>query len=228
MLLAIDTSTGFAGIALTENGEVLSELAWQCRANHSVELLPRLATLLKLAQRTPGQLEAIVVARGPGSFNGLRVGVSTAKGLAFSLNLPLVGISTLAAAAWGQAAAGLPVCALLPAGREELAAAIYQKQGAAFLVLVSEHLTTVSGLVGTICEPTIFCGEYPSAVAPELQEKLGNNARFASAAASLRRAANLGELGAVELKAGRVSDAATLQPIYLRRPPITERKTPVL
>jgi len=225
MLLAIDTSTGIASLALATDNEIISEMTWPCRSNHSVELLPRLEAMLKLARLSPAELGAIVVARGPGSFNGLRVGVSTAKALAFSLKLPLVGVSTLAAAAYSQAGAGLPVCALLPAGREEMAVALFQRRDGAWHVIKAEHLATIAALADTINTPTVFCGEFTQDVATELARRLGDNARIATPAACLRRAAYLAELGAAELRAGRAGDAATLQPLYLRRPPITERKS---
>ena len=97
MQLAIDSSTDTASLAITRGNEVLAELTWRCGQNHSVELMPRLSRLLEQANIDLKSISGIIVARGPGSFNGLRVGISTAKGLAFSLGVPLVGINTLEA-----------------------------------------------------------------------------------------------------------------------------------
>ena len=117
MQLAIDTSTNIASLALTQDNEVRAELTWHCEQSHSVQLLPNLTHLLSQIGASLQSIDGIIVARGPGSFNGLRVGVSTAKGLAFSLGVPIVGIGSLEVAAYPHAATGLPVCPIFNAGR---------------------------------------------------------------------------------------------------------------
>ena len=127
MLLALDTSTHLAGLALCENGELRAEYTWDVGANHSVELLRRLEWLLQERGLSMTQISAVAAAIGPGSFTGVRVAVTVAKTLAFSLKIPLIGISTLDVIAYSQAAAALPVCALMEAGRGELYAAFYRQ-----------------------------------------------------------------------------------------------------
>jgi len=117
MQLAIDTSTDTTSLALIQESGVLTELTWRCEQNHSVELLPHLVDLLRQAGTSLQSLTGIIVARGPGSFNALRVGVSTAKGLAFSLGIPIVGISTLEAEAYQHNETG----GSLPAQRNRFA-----------------------------------------------------------------------------------------------------------
>ena len=128
MQLAIDTSTDTASLALVQGSQVLAELTWHCGQNHTVELLPQLTHLLNQTKINLHSINCIIVARGPGSFNGLRVGISTAKGLAFSLGIPIVGISTLEVDAYQHAETGLPICPILNAGRGEIATAIYQRK----------------------------------------------------------------------------------------------------
>jgi tRNA threonylcarbamoyladenosine biosynthesis protein TsaB len=127
MLLALDTSTHRASLALCQNGELLAEYTWDVGASHSVELLRRLEWLLKERGLTLSQVGAVATATGPGSFTGVRVAVTVAKTLAFSLNVPLLGISTLDIIAYSQAAAAMPVCALVDAGRGEFYAAFYHQ-----------------------------------------------------------------------------------------------------
>jgi len=224
MQLAIDTSTDMAGLAITQGGKVRAELAWHCRQNHSTELLPRLASLLKQSKLNIGSADGIIVARGPGSYNGLRVGISTAKALAFSLGIPVVGISTLEAEAYQYAATGLPVCPVFSAGRDKIATALYQSVGSEWQQLVAEYLTTLDSLCGTIDTPTVFCGELLPLVADRLKEWLGDKAVMPSGEAVLPRIRSLAELGIRRLKAGDYDDIATLQPLYLRRPQITRPK----
>ena len=222
MLLAIDTSTDNVSIALIQDSRLLTELTWHCKQNHSVELLPRLNQLLEWAKLDIKSLTGVVVARGPGSFNGLRVGVTTAKGLAFSLNIPVVGISTLEATAYQFAETALPVCAISNAGRGEIAAALFQQKGNDWLRLSEEHITTVETLCSEIAEKTVFCGEYVPIIASRLKETLGDKAVIPPTAALIRRAAFLAELGEKRLDAGNYDNPATLQPLYLRQPPITQ------
>ncbi len=224
MLLAIDTSTDTASLALVQGSEMLAELTWRCEENHSVELLPRLTDLLNQIKSSLQSIDNIVVARGPGSFNGLRVGVSTAKGLAFSLGVPIVGISTLEAEAYQYAETDLPICPIFNAGREEIATAIYQMKNNKWRQIAGEHITTLEILCSEITTKTIFCGEFAASIAKELKKHLKQMAIILSSPARLRRAGFLAELGQKRLKAGDYDNPATLHPLYLRRPPITERK----
>ena len=224
MLLAIDTSTDTASLALVRDSEVLAELTWRCGQNHTTELLPQLTCLLDKSNLSLQSASCIMVARGPGSFNGLRVGISTAKGLSFSLGIPIVGISTLEAAAYQHAETDLPICPIFNAGRGEIATAIYQMKGNQWGQLTPEHITTIDALCSQTTTKTIFCGEFIPFIAPRLKKVLKQRAIISTSATRLRRASFLAELGQRRLASGDYDDPAILQPIYLRRPPITERK----
>ena len=224
MLLAIDTSTDTTSLALLRDGKGLTELTWHCEQNHSVELLPHLVELLNKDKADLQSIDGIIVARGPGSFNALRVGVSTAKGLAFSLGIPIVGISTLEAEAYQHHETDLPICPISNAGRGEIATAIYQIQNNKWSQIIAEHITTVEALCSQITTQTLFCGEFVVSIAEELKKQLKQQAVISSETARSQRAGCLIELGQKRLQAGDFDNAATLNPLYLRRPPITERK----
>lgn len=125
LLLALDTSTRQASVALCTEQSVLGEYIWQVGNNHSVELLERIQRLFAECGTTMQALDAVAVATGPGSFNGLRVALTTAKSLAFALQKPLVGVSTLDIIAAQHLDWHGPICALLEAGRSELYVACY-------------------------------------------------------------------------------------------------------
>ena len=225
MQIALDTSTEIASLALVQGSEILSELTWRCGQNHTIELYPRLDMLLTKANLDIKSADCIFVAKGPGSFNGLRVGVAAAKGLAFSLGIPIIGISTLESMAYQQASSGLPVCAVQNAGREEIAVAVYQlKKRKGWCQLAAEQLTTVEALPKIIKNTVVFCGEINSVTAAQIKKIFKTKAVVPGPAAQLRRAAYLAELGQRCIAAGTYDNLATLQPLYLRRPPITERK----
>ena len=225
MYLAIDTSSDMAGLAVIRDGQILAELTWRCGKNHTVELLPHLEMMLNRSGLNVKDMRGIIVARGPGSFNGLRVGLGTAKGLAFSLGAPIVGISTLEAAAYQHAEGGLPVCAIFDAGRGEIAYAVYQLDNGQWRCLTPDSLTTVAELCERTREKTTFCGELTEAMLDEIRARLGEKAVIPEAAELLRRPAYLAALGERRILDGTVDDAATLQPIYLRRPHISQPKS---
>ena len=224
MQIAIDTSTDTASLALVQDGEVLAELTWRCGQNHTTQLLPNLSHLLNQTKLSLQSANCIIVARGPGSYNGLRVGISTAKGLAFSLGIPIIGISTMEMEAYQHAEMGLPVCPIFNAGRGEIATAIYQKKGDTWHQLTAEHITTVDVLCSQLTTETIFCGEFVPFIAARLKEQLEQRAIILPPAAGLRRAAFLAELGLKRLNAGDYDNPVTLQPLYLRGPAITQPK----
>jgi len=224
MQIAIDTSTDTASLALVQDNEVVAELTWRCGQNHTIQLLPHLSHLLNQTKLSLQSASCIIVAKGPGSYNGLRVGISTTKGLAYSLGIPIVGISTLEAEAYQHAETGLPICPIFNAGREEIASAIYQKKHNKWCQLIAEHLTTVDALCTQITSKTLFCGEFVSSIAETLREQLKEKAIIVSPAAGLRRASFLAELGLERIKAGDYDNPATLQPLYFRGPSITKPK----
>jgi tRNA threonylcarbamoyladenosine biosynthesis protein TsaB len=221
MELAIDTSTDTASIALSSQGEIIAELTWHAGQNHTTQLVPNLICILEQTKLNLKDVNGVIVAKGPGSFNGLRVGMSFAKGLALSLNIPLVGISTLEVEAFPYAFTSLPVCPIQNAGRGEIATALFQTKRGKWCRLVEEHITTVEALLPELKRRTIFCGEIPQEVALQLEERLGRKALIIKGAAGLRRAAYLAELGWRRLEAGDFDHSPTLEPLYLRRPAIT-------
>lgn len=221
MQLAIDTSTDNASIALVHGDSAIFELTWKCGQNHTVELLPRLSFLLEQHKIEVKEIDAVFVALGPGSFNGIRVGLSTAKGLAVSLGVPVIGVSTLSIQAYSHSLTGLPVCAIFNAGRGEIATATYEMKDGKWNQLTPERITTLDALIQETSNKAVFCGDYIPEIEGQLKSALGEKAVIPEPSANLRRAVYLAELGNLELKAGKPQNPATLQPIYLRRPAIT-------
>ncbi len=224
MILAIDTATDTASLALVRDGIILAEFSWRAEQNHTTQLLPNLARLFEMTKSSPKSLTAIVVGKGPGSFNGLRVGIGAAKGLAFSLGIPIIGINTLEIVAYQYSETGLPVCPIFNAGRDEIVTATYRKTRKKWRQRTTEHITTIEQLCSEITVKTLFCGEYVPVIKEKLQALLKDKAIIASPTTDLKRAGFLAELGMRRLEASDFDNPATLQPIYLRRPPITEAK----
>ena len=254
LLLALDTSTRQASVALCSDHELLGEYTWYVGNNHSVELLERIQRLTGESGRTLAELDAIAVATGPGSFNGVRVAVAAAKSLAFALDKPLVGIATLDIVAAQQQQWQGPICAALEAGRGELYAACYEFEpqvddngnvGYSLLRLsdyqllgpqqlsseIQEYLPVWVGVAGEReLAPILFCGEISAASQQALRKSLQELALFAGNLPSTRHASTLARLAMQRLASGNVDNPLSLEPFYLRRPSITTstRKQPLL
>ena len=224
MQLALDTSTATLSLALAEKGRVIAELSWPSGNEQTAELLPSLHWLLQKSGASLDDIDGLIVALGPGSFNSLRIGVSTIQGLAFARAIPVVGIGTLEVEAYPHAASSLPLCPLLDAGRGMIATALYRMEGEEWRCLLPAHMTSLEDLFARIKRPTLFCGSQVQALASSLKERLGKQAQIASPAASLRRAGFLAELGWLRLARGERDAPASLQPLYLRGPSITQKK----
>jgi tRNA threonylcarbamoyladenosine biosynthesis protein TsaB len=214
MILAIDTATQYAALALYTQDGVYAEESWFAGRNHTVELIPRLGRMLNAANLTPANLTALAVSLGPGSFTGLRIGLAAAKGLALPHNLPLVGVPTLEIVSYPLRAGGLPVWAIAQAGRGRILAGCYAQVDAQWQPLAEPGLTTFEALAGQIKEPALCVGEIDENAAKILWQQSHRSAHVVSPAARLRRAGFLAEIAAERLKAGYQSDAAGLAPIY--------------
>ncbi len=223
MELAIDTSSNVVSVALSHKGEILALLTWRTRQNHTIELLPNLVCLLQQAKVELASIEAIVVAKGPGSFNGLRVGISIAKGLAFTLRIPLLGMNTLEAEVYPFAFTGLPLRAIQKAGRQEIATAVYRQKDDEWQCLELDNLASVETVSRRTKQRTLFCGEIPADMARQIQQNLGRRAIICQNNGP-SRGSSLVTLGWQRLSKGQHDDLLALEPIYLRPPHITKPK----
>ena len=222
MLLAIDTATRMAGLALYDPaaGRILGEETWYSVNNHTVELMPRLVRMLGQQGVSPADLTGLSVSLGPGSFTGLRIGLSVAKGLALACRLPLVGVPTLDVVAQPHMLQGLPIWAVLQAGRKRICVGRYGCHQGRWRQRGTYQLTTWEALCEQIEEPALLCGEIEARDIDLIRLRLGKVATIATPASSLRRAAYLAELGWNRLARGESDVAATLSPIYLHDPQV--------
>lgn len=219
MLVALDTSTRYAGVALCDERGMLAELAWLAGQNHSVHLLPNLQRLLELNGAASADLRAVGVALGPGSFNGLRVALATAKGLCLALDLPLLGVGTLAATAYSHRLGGRPICAVIDAGRGQTYGALFAEDDEGWPAEGYSGILPLAELLPRVERPTLFCGELGCEARQLIAAELGHLAILASPALAARRPGALAEMAWRRWSAGESDDLARTQPIYLRRSP---------
>ncbi|MEM7349094.1 MAG: tRNA (adenosine(37)-N6)-threonylcarbamoyltransferase complex dimerization subunit type 1 TsaB [Chloroflexota bacterium] len=218
MILAIDTATQYASLALYANDGIFAEEAWFSGRKHTVELMPRILRMLKTADLNVAELTGLAVSQGPGSFTGLRIGLAAAKGLALPHKLPVVGVPTLDVIAHPWRNSTQPVWAIAEAGRGRILAACYATVDEQWQEIEAAHITNFETLAGQITEPAHCTGEIDTDAAQTLQRKSGGNATVMSPARRVRRASDLAELAAQRLEAGEQDDPDALVPIYLSTP----------
>jgi tRNA threonylcarbamoyladenosine biosynthesis protein TsaB len=220
MLLALDTSTKLAGIALYDGARgLIAEYNWHSANRHTVELMPQVAAMMAQANAKPADLRAVAVALGPGSFTGLRVALAAAKGLALANDLTLLGVPTLDAVAYPHQSQPAPVVALVQAGRGRVCWAIYAHGPGGWANQGPFRVSTVAEMAATIVRPVVFAGELLPADQETLTGLLGRTrAHFLPPALTLRRAGYLAELAWKRFANGEADDPATLNPIYLHEP----------
>ena len=218
MLLAIDTATQAASLALYDAGCVRAEVTWHSAGRHTSELMPRIVWMIEQAGRRVTDLTGLVVSIGPGSFTGLRVGLAAAKGLALANDVRLVGIPTLDVIAQAHAALRSPLVAVLQAGRGKLAAMRYTRNARSrggWRRQGELTVTTIERIGEDWDRPMWLCGELDAAARAAIQSRLGDRVRLPEPAGCLRRAGYLAELGWQRLSAGEADDLDALQPIYI-------------
>lgn len=198
-VLAMDTSNQALGVALLEEDKVIGEYITNLKKNHSVRIMPAIEMLMKDCERTPEDLTKIVVAKGPGSYTGVRIGVTIAKTMAWSLNIPLVGISSLEtlASGAGRYFNGV-VSPLFDARRGQVYTGLYQFQNRQLETVRDDRLVMIADWAQQLAEstqPVLFVGNDVQIHRPVIEAAMGQQALFAEKTEHNPRPAELALLG---------------------------------
>lgn len=221
MLLAIDTATQRASIALHDGSRLRAECTWESADRHTVTLLPRVVQLLSSSDLTPADLTGVGVCIGPGSYTGVRIGVAVAKGLASAGRLGLVGVSTLNILAASQPRSPGALYATFAAGRTRVGFARYRwrddgwhADGGVQVVSWSE-LAEMMATDSSSDLPSIIVGEIGIAGREALRPLFGR-IEIPSPAWHLRRAGFLADIAWRRLRANQSDAPSALLPLYAR------------
>lgn len=214
MILAIDSSTQWMGIAVYHDSQILYEKIWKTSRRHTVELSPAIQSALNECGQQISSLDAVAVALGPGSFTSLRIGLAVAKGLALSLRIPVIGIPTLDITAACQPVQDKPLIAVLKAGRNRLAVCNYIAGQDGWIADGEIYAATAAELESQIATPTLICGEI-SAEERKILVRKWRNALVADPAANTRRPARLAIMAIQKMDNNQLDDVVSLAPIYL-------------
>ncbi|NLB42203.1 MAG: tRNA (adenosine(37)-N6)-threonylcarbamoyltransferase complex dimerization subunit type 1 TsaB [Clostridiales bacterium] len=218
-VLAIDSSSVVAGVAILDGDQLLYEVYHHHKRNHSEILMPLVEEALHSSDLMPGDIDLFAVSGGPGSFTGLRIGVSTVKGLAQAVEKPVVAVPTLDAMAWNFVSTNAIVCPIMDARRNQVYTSVYRWQRDDCIKLMPYSALPLEELIehlNSYNEAVTYVGDGISAYRSLLEEKMGKRAIFAPPYLAYQRASVIAHLGQKQALAGNVIHYRDLKPFYLR------------
>jgi tRNA threonylcarbamoyladenosine biosynthesis protein TsaB len=216
LVLGIESSTMQGGVGLVGEAGLVAEYTLNVEVTHSERLLPALDRLLTDAGVGLDALGGLAVSIGPGSFTGLRIGLSTAKGLAYATGLPVVGVPTLEVLAWSVPYAAVPVCPVLDARKQEVYAALFRYEHGALVTVMAAAALAPEALCARIRRPTLFLGDGLAEYGELFRRLLGTKVLVPPVASRGARPASVADLGRQRLLRGERDALEALVPLYLR------------
>jgi tRNA threonylcarbamoyladenosine biosynthesis protein TsaB len=216
-ILAVDTSTSLGSIALVDGPHVRAELSLNVSTTHNQRLLPGIHRLLTDVGWSLQDLDGLAIGLGPGSFTGLRIGMSVMKGLAFASGKPLAGVPTLDALAASVSLAAWGICPVLDARKGEVYAALYRGRGSLDLERITPYLVVKpQRLVELINEKTVLLGDGIIRYGDYLAAELGDRMVRAPAHLNVIHGTAIAWLAMARLQRGLREDLSVCVPLYVR------------
>jgi tRNA threonylcarbamoyladenosine biosynthesis protein TsaB len=216
-VLGIDTSTATGSVGLIDDQEVIAEYLLNIPMTHSERLLNGVELVLREARWTIEDVDGWAISTGPGSFTGLRIGVSTVKGLAFATGKPVAGVPTLDVLASQISPTSYLICPILDARKREVYTAFYRYEGGLSLRRQSAYQAIgPEDLIKRIGERTVFVGDGVKTYGDYLQKSLPTFAMFPSSSLNILHAARVAQWGLDLLRRREYLDLSTFIPIYVR------------
>jgi tRNA threonylcarbamoyladenosine biosynthesis protein TsaB len=221
-ILAIETSTMLGGIAIMDDlSGLIAEVRLNVKSTHSERLMTEIAHVLKQAELKVSDIDVFAIAIGPGSFTGLRIGLSTVKGFSYATGKPIVSVPTLEALAWNFPYCRHPVCTMLDARKKEVYSALFKWEDGEFTRLIDEVSIRINRVLEDIKlssdKKIVFTGEGAILYKDKIIEVMGNKAIFASPEKIVPSPANVASIGIKKAIKGEFSEPVSLVPFYIRR-----------
>ncbi|MCI0454096.1 MAG: tRNA (adenosine(37)-N6)-threonylcarbamoyltransferase complex dimerization subunit type 1 TsaB [Candidatus Dadabacteria bacterium] len=216
-VLGIETSTSSGSVALIEDEKVIGQFFLNIGPAHSEKLLTMVDLLFKEVGIDKNEIEGIAVSIGPGSFTALRVGISTAKGLAFTLGIPVVGVSSLEVLSHNLLFTPFMICPMIDARKKEVYAALFRYSDSKLDRMSDDSINSHEKICERIAEKTIFIGNGALLYRDLLIDSIGDLALFCPFDFNFPKASNCALIVSSKLKNGRKDDLAALAPQYLRK-----------
>ena len=217
-ILGIDTSTKSGSVAILKDEELLAEATLLRNKTHSERLLPSIKYILSECGLHLNDLDALAVTTGPGSFTGLRIGLSTLKGLGWALEKPLLGISTLHALAYNVPYTNLKICPILDARKGEVYTALFSSKDGEVIRETEDTVIDPGKLIKKLKGEIIFLGDGVRTYGSFIENNWDQNTPllFAHEASWNIRASNICRLGGIALKQGNGKEAEEININYIR------------
>lgn len=215
-ILGIDTSSRINAIGLIDGDQILADFTWEAMDNSLQKIILNMDSVLKGQGFTLADVEGFAVGIGPGSWTGVRVGVTVGKVLAYASNKPVCGVSSLDALAYQAKDIPSLLCPLVDAGRENVYAAFYRAQVGNTVKEGEYYVGHIRGLLDMIEEPALFLGNAARLYRQIIAEKLGSLAGFEGEREDVQRGSVVASLALLRLGSGKGDDALSLAPLYLK------------
>jgi tRNA threonylcarbamoyladenosine biosynthesis protein TsaB len=215
LIIGLDTTSQSGSVSLINENKILGECLFNVGPRHSENVVSSLEWLLDTLNIEKREIEALAVSIGPGSFTSIRVGVTIAKSLAYSMKIKIVGVSSLEVLAMNIPQAGMNICSMLDAKRNEVYSAIYKYNNDFLTRTRDEKVGSVEALLNDIKVPTVFVGDGSVIYKKELANS--RNSILVSDNFNIIRSSNCALLGIVKLNDGNSDDVMGLVPNYLRK-----------
>ncbi|GBE01423.1 tRNA threonylcarbamoyladenosine biosynthesis protein TsaB [bacterium BMS3Bbin06] len=218
LTLAIDTATPVGGVSIfhREDG-IVGEMRLMGGKRHSEKLMKGIDFLLGVSDLRLDDIDFFTVSLGPGSFTGLRVGLSTVKGLAFALKKPVVGISTLEGFAYSFPVGEMMICPVFDARKGEVYTALFKREGGDLKRVIGDGTVRIEEFLREVRDNTLFAGNGATLYRERIIRLLGTKAFFAPLHLQYPLPSSISELAFRRAEKGLFDDPVSLSPVYMRR-----------
>lgn len=217
IVLGIETSSTCGSVAVVQDRKVLGELFFNTGRKHSTKIVPSITNLLSTVGLDKADLEGIAVTSGPGSYTSLRIGISIAKGLAYSLDIPLIGISTLQCVAFNSIISPHLICSLIDARKGELYSALFRYNTGELERISEDQIVSIDYLCQAIDEKTVLIGDGLYLYKSTFVDRINGLVLFAPEHLCYGRASSCAILGIDNFKKAKRDEVNTLVPKYIRQ-----------
>lgn len=216
-MLVVDTASEICGVALIVDGHIKAEMILNHGLTHTRSVMSAIDDALIKGHTSLAQVDVFGVNRGPGSFTGLRIGVSTVKGLALAMGKPIVGVSSLETLAHQASKESNLICPLMDARRNEVYWTLYQRQGDMLKPIMEEKVGPAADVAEAINDNCYFIGNGVPQYGSTIKSVLKHEASWANDKLNGLRPGVLSRLAWQRYRAGRTDDIKVFTPTYLRK-----------
>lgn len=218
-ILAIDSSSMVATVAITTDGILNAEYTIDHKKTHSQTLLPMIAEIVKMIEIDMDSIDAVAITGGPGSYTGLRIGSATAKGIGLALNKPIINVPTMDALAYNLYSSQYVICPIMDARRGQVYTGIYKFEETEMKTIKPQCIMMIDELIkelDTIKESVMFLGDGVDVHKQLIDDIMDTKHYYAPASMNRHKASTLGTIAEIYYKNGKTETAKEHKPEYLR------------